>query len=256
MKQTVFLTGTFAALLLTASFSACSSTEKLGFNDSTATGLDALPQTALTEGYILEGEERNAAANFASGATLTRKQKDAWHVQDGSITVETDGIAQLLEDEDSDGMLAVHLGLNDSDKTHSITFDISDAGKHPKNISQTIVKLHVYIPKELAYNNADRFNGIINFQISDVNGKTVTLGGLLQNVSFQDIGTGWKTITLNLAYHTFYLGRSTGTFELSDITVLNRAKSFTVTVQGKKVDSNLDVPVLIDWIDFSALPER
>ena len=31
MKQTVFLTGTFATLLLTATLGACSSTEKLGF---------------------------------------------------------------------------------------------------------------------------------------------------------------------------------------------------------------------------------
>lgn len=256
MKQTVFLTGAFATLLLTATLGACSSTEKLGFNDSTKTGLDAIPTTALTEGYLLSGEERNAAANFANSTTVNRSQKDLWTVQDGSITIQTNCITQLLEDEDSDGMLALHMGLNDSDIVKNITFDISDNGAQPKNISQTIIKLHVYIPKELAYNNADNFNGKINFQISDVNGKTVTLGGLLRDVSFQDLGTGWKTLTLNLAYHTFFLGRSTGTFELEDITVLNRAKSFTISVQGKKVDSNLDAPILIDWIDFSALPER
>ncbi len=262
MKRSVFFT---TAVLAAAALCSCSTTEKLGYNNSTATGIDAIPKEALAEAYKLDLEESLVTANFANAHNAPWSvAKGEYYVQNGDISVRllkgsanvTQKSAVLLEDSEDDKIIAANLKLDEDDSVNTISFDISDNGINPQNISQSIIRVRMYIPMELAYNNDDSFNGIINFQVTDVNGNVARLEGILKDVSFQDFGTGWKTVTINLGHQTFYLGRKTGTFDVSNASPFNRAKSFDITVQGKSVGSNLDVPVLIDWIDFASLPER
>ena len=143
------------------------------------------------------------------------------------------------------------MGLNKSGQKYGVLLNISKQGAAQKNISEAVLKMKVYIPEELTMPNAEGFVPALRFAVRDRNWTQYFLtGDIGKSFTFNDIGAGWHTITIDFASKTFDLGSRSGTFNVS-ATPLKACNMIDLYISGQKINSNLDVPILIDWIDLT-----
>ena len=227
---------------------------------STATGLAAIPADDLALAAGIQDEEQGAIADFAN-AQIAPWSADGGkkYVQNTTVYIKaqnngdgseiTQSVFELVDVGEDDKVLAVNANLGGTARKTSIFWNISNQGNKAYDFSNKILKLRVYVPEELAYKNADGFNGEVRVQLRDQTWNQYTLAGDLNVFNFKDIGKGWTTLTFNFKDNTFDIGRKQGTFKVSSSPVKG-AFSFELELTGKKVNSNLDVPFLIDWISL------
>lgn len=225
---------------------------------STATGLAAIPADDLALASGIQDDEQGAIADFAA-AQIAPWSSDGGkkYVQNTTVYIKaqnngdgseiTERVLELVDVGGDDKVLAVNANLGGTARKTSIFWNISNQGNKAYDFSNKILKLRVYIPEELAYKNADDFNGEVRVQLRDQNWNQYTLTGDLGPFNFKDVGKGWTTLTFNFKDSTFDIGRKQGTFKVSPAPVKG-AFAFELELTGKKVSSNLDVPFLIDWI--------
>src|SRR5574344_1317909 len=262
-----YLVKTAAVLLLTAGFVSCASTKAASaskknnapavMNTSTKTGMDAIPADALAAAKGIDSEEQNATNTFANAVIAPwALNGNKNYIQDKDLFINTqyegdDWAKDITKDKltlvdvgDGDKALCAQYNLSGDSHLFSFLMNISEQGAKPQDISHTVVTMRVYIPEELVLDNADGFNSSLKFAIRDSAWGQHALGGDLAKFTFKDIGSGWQTITLNFERGTFDLGNKKGTFT-ADKSTMAKCNMIDLYIQGKKVSSNLNVPILI-----------
>lgn len=272
--------GFTAAAITLACFVGCASTPKAAapvaaagpiqpsgaLNSSTKTGMDAIPAADLEAA----GDVDKASVTFAkadlSGWNLNGNKNYIKDVEGNCyINVQYEGEkwekditkdkAQLIT-VGSDKVAAFNLGLNKSSDQYGILFNISQQGKKPLNISNSTFKVRIYIPEELTQPNAEGFVPTLRFAARDPSWTQWFLGGEIgKSFTFCDIGAGWHTIVLDFGNKSFDLGSRKGTFTVSSAALKN-CNMIDLYITGKTIASNIDVPILIDWVDLSENPEK
>ena len=242
---------------------------KGALNTSTKKGMDAVPAEALAEAAGLKnGEKGTTFANSVLGPWSLNGNK-SYVMDDASnmyINVQYEGSrwaeditaskAALIDVGDGDKALALNLGLSNSSDKYGILFNISKQGAEPKDISQAVVTMRVYIPEELTLPNAEEFVPTLKFAIRDPNWTQYFFSGEgIKEFTFSDIGAGWHTIKIDFGKFEYDLGSKKGTFKVPSAPV-KKCNMIDLYIQGKKINSNLDVPIIIDYVNVSIPPEK
>lgn len=269
------------ALMTAAIFTSCGTTKAAGateakeetapavLNTSTKTGMDAVPADDLAKASgFKDGEKGTTFAKSVIGPWELNGGKNYIKDDDSNmyINVQYEGPkwneditakkASLIDTGDGDKALALNLGLNKSGDTYGVLFNISKQGAAPLNISQATFTMRIYIPEELTLANAEEFVPSLKFAVRDPSWTQFFLQGEgIKTFSFSDIGAGWHTIKLDFAKKEFDLGSKKGTFKVSSAP-LSKCNMIDLYIAGKKINSNLDVPIIIDYVSLSIPPEK
>lgn len=278
--------GIAACALLGASlFVSCGSTAKVDspaqavepsgpkgpLNTSTKTGMDAIPAEALEQAAGFNNAEDIAGTSFAKSTLGPWKLNNnkSYVIDDETsmyINVQYEGEkwdkditkdkAALIDVGKGDKALALNLGLNKSNDKYGVLFNISKQGAAPMDISNYVFTIRMYIPEELTLPNKEEFYPSIKLAIRDTNWTQYFLSGEgIKEFSFYDLGSGWQTLQLDFSKLTYRLGSKTGVFKASSAT-MKRCNMIDMYIQGKSIASNLDVPIIIDYVSLTPAPEK
>lgn len=272
--------GISAAAMTLACLVSCASTPKAAapsasagpiqptgpLNTSTKTGMDAIPAAELEKAGDVDTASVTFASADLSGWNLNKNKN---YIKDEAgncfINVQYEGEKwdkDITKDKaelitvGSDKVAAFNLGLNKSSDQYGILFNISKQGQKPVDMTTSTMKIRIYIPEELTQPNAEGFVPTLKFAARDPSWTQWFFGGECgKSFTFCDIGAGWHTITIDFQNKVIDLGSRKGTFTVSSA-ALKSCNMIDLYIQGKAIASNLDVPILIDWVDISKNPEK
>lgn len=227
-----------AALAVASSMGAFAKKSYTGVNNSKIRGMKNVTPAILKGAESILDDEK-AAFSF----------KDA--IQNKSIT---DSGLKITAYKNGTDISAEALSLIETGDDQVVSFyrdfgaekaDYTIKFEFPKAIDSSKAPLYavMYVPTHLAWENSEKTYP--TFTVA-VNGKNLT--GKINSYNMSRIGAGWKLIELNGLSNSYVMGNRAGDIQ-DDVKAI---KTIEFTVHTNKQKSNLDAPILFDWIGSSA----
>jgi len=161
-------------------------------------------------------------------------------------TTDDDDVVSFVNSGNKNRMLTANLDLS-SGKEYGLLLGTARDKDKVYNLSGSVLRIHIYIPAELAAHNELATLNFVSYYKSK-NLYKVNLKGPIENFTFDDIGAGWHTIELNFRDKTANLGSKTLSFKLNK-NAMEKNKYIGINIKSGTT-SKASAQILIDWVDI------
>lgn len=219
-----------------------------------------IPPILLLESYGFDFEEKNAYINFSDfdfmklkfdpGRTYISNGKEAIKIQDYNANEFTKKYVDIVDVENNDKVIAIYPTKYPS--FYDLFINYSSQGKVLQNISNSIIKIKIYIPE--AFTEKTKKTIGINFRLWDKDWNYYELGKDFKNdILLTDIGFGWFILCIDFKSLKFTGGNISKNLNVKE-SLLKKSAAFSLTFRNPRLEkTQTAIPIIIDWIDITNL---